>query len=98
MNHRELGYTHHKVFLNLTNISKEDISKLIYYLKSLNSTIYITKAVGIAELEFEVMVKSNEEFHDIMRESRYKFSDLIKNYSSFIIYYEPYINYLPLKK
>lgn len=98
LNHRALGYTHHKVFLNLTNISQENISKLIYYLKSLNSAIYITKAVGIAELEFEVMVKSNEEFHELLRELRYKFSDLIKNYSSFIIYYEPYINYLPLKK
>ncbi|MDO8741479.1 MAG: Lrp/AsnC family transcriptional regulator [Candidatus Woesearchaeota archaeon] len=98
LNHRLLGYDHHKVFLNLTNISKESILKLITYLKSLTNSIYITKAVGIAELEFEVMVRSNEEFHDIMRELRYKFSDLIKNYSSFIIYYEPYINYLPLKK
>ncbi len=98
LNHKLLGYTHQKVFLNLTNITQENVQKLIYYLKSLNSSIYITKAVGVADIEFELLVKSNDEFHNIMRELRCQFPNLIKNYSSFIIYYEPYINYLPLKK
>ncbi len=98
LNHKLLGYTHQKIFLNLTNISDENIQKLVSYLKSLSNSIYITKAVGVADIEFELLVKSNEEFHNTMRELRYQFSDLIKNYSSFIIYYEPYINYLPMKK
>lgn len=98
LNLKLLGYTHQKIFLNLTNISKENISKLIFYIKSLNNSIYITKAVGVADIEFELLVSSNEEFHNIMRNLRYTFSSLIKNYSSFIIYYEPYINYLPFKK
>ncbi|MBI4451825.1 Lrp/AsnC family transcriptional regulator [Candidatus Woesearchaeota archaeon] len=98
LNHKLLGYTHQKVFLNLTNISKENISKLIFYIKSLNNSIYITKAVGVADIEFELLVRSNEELHNVMRDLRYNFSNLIKNYSSFIIYYEPYINYLPFKK
>jgi len=98
INHKILGYTHQKVFLNLTNISKENISKLLHYIKSLKNSIYITKAVGVADLEFELLVKSNEEFHMIMRSLRFRFSNLIKNYSSLIVYYEPYINYLPMKK
>ena len=98
INYKLLGYTHQKVFLNLTNISNENIEKLTTYLNLLNNSIYITKAVGVADIEFELLVKSNEEFHNTMRELRYKFSDLIKGYSSFIIYYEPYINYLPMKK
>lgn len=98
LNHKLLGYTHQKIFLNLANISNENIQKLTSYLKSLNNSIYITKAIGVADIEFELLVKSNEQFHNIVRELRYKFSDIIKDYSSFIIYYEPYINYLPMKK
>lgn len=98
LNSKLLGYAHQKIFLNLTNISNENTQELIYYLKSLNNSIYITKAIGVADIEFELLVKSNEEFHNTIRELRYQFSDLIKSYSSFIIYYEPYINYLPMKK
>ncbi len=98
LNYRLLEYTHQKIFLHLTNMSNEGIQKLISYLKSLDKSIYVTKAIGVADIEFELLVKSNEEFHNIVRELRYKFSDIIRDYSSFIIYYEPYINYLPMKK
>jgi Lrp/AsnC family leucine-responsive transcriptional regulator len=98
INHRLLGFTHQKVFLNLTNISEESRRKLIEYLKNLTSSIYITKAVGVADLEFELMVKSNEESHYILRQLRYEYSAVIRSYTSFIIYDEPYINYLPQKK
>ncbi len=95
-NHRILGYTHHKVNLHLTQVSKDIIQKLSEYIKSLPSSIYLTNAVGSTEMEFEVMVKNNQEFHDLMRDLRFKFSQYIKTYSTFIIYYEPYINYLPI--
>ena len=98
LNHRLLGYTQHKVFLNLKKISDENLAKLRDYIKSLKSAIYITKAVGMADLEFETMTKSNEEFHEVLRDLRFKFSDLIKNYYSIIFFHEPYINYLPMEK
>jgi len=98
LNHRILGYTHKKIFLQLTSLSKSKVESLIGYLKSLNTSIYITKAVGIADLEFELLVKTVEEFHDIMREMRGRFSKLIRGYSAVNILYEPVINYLPVKK
>lgn len=98
LNHRALGYTHYKVYLNLINILEPSFSNLIRYLKSLTNTIYITKPIGMADLEFELMVKTNEEFHTTMKDLRYQFPDMIKNYTSIIIRHEHYINYLPMKK
>lgn len=98
LNHKALGYTHQKVFMDLDKATKENISKIMAYLKQHPSVIYITKAIGSADMEFELMVKTNEEFHDFMRNLRYAFSDMIKEYYSFIIYYEPQINYLPMEK
>lgn len=98
LNHKLLGYTHIKVFLHLNYNSRKGIRHLIGHLKNLSCTIYITRAVGVADLEFELYVKSSEEFHDTIRELRGTFPDLIRDYFSVIIRYEPYINYLPFKK
>ena len=98
LNHRALGYTHHKIYLNLVNIQEPSFSNLVVYLKGLTNSIYITKPLGMADLEFELMVKANEEFHTIMKELRYQFPALIKNYTSIVIRHELYINYLPIKK
>jgi DNA-binding Lrp family transcriptional regulator len=98
LNHHALGYTHHKIYLHLVNIQEPDFSNLIVHLKDLTSSIYITKPLGMADLEFELMVKSNDEFHHTLQELRYKFPALIKNYTSMIIRREHYINYLPIKK
>ena len=97
LNHRLLGYTHIKVFLQL-NRNKESIQKLIAYLKNLIETIYITRAIGIADLEFELFVKSNEEFYDCMKKLKLALPNTIRSHSWLIIHYEPYINYLPIKK
>lgn len=98
LNHKLLGYTHTKVFLKLKQYSRSSIHEVTEYLKSLISTIYITRSIGSADLEFEILVKNNEEIHQTMRALRFKFSDVIDDYQTLAIYYEPYINYLPVKK
>jgi DNA-binding Lrp family transcriptional regulator len=98
LNHKLLGYSHIKVFLHLNYRSRDGVQRLITHLKNLPETIYITRAVGIADLEFELYVTSNEHFHNTVRHLRLAFPDLIRGYSSVIIRYEPYINYLPIKK
>lgn len=98
INDQILGYTHFKIFLYLNQSSQESLQALIAYLKGLSSTIYITRAVGIADLEFEVYVKSNFELHHTIKQIRLDHPDLIRNYETLAILYEPYINYLPIKK
>lgn len=97
LNHGRLGYTHHKILLELSYASKPKIAQLIRHLKQLTSTVCITRSIGFSDLEFELMVRSNAEFNAVMKDLRYTFPDLIQNYTSFIILKETYINYLPDK-
>lgn len=98
INHKLLGYTHYKIFLMLKNTTKEKIANFHYYLKTNRNVIYITRAIGKSDFEFEAMTKTNEEFHDLMTEIRFKFADLIKDFQTIIIYNQPEINYLPTEK
>jgi len=98
LNHRSLGYTHYKVYLDLVNILEPGFTDLINYLKCLTSTIYITKPLGMADLEFELMVKNPDQLHTTMKDLRYQFPHMIRNFTSIIIRREHYINYLPTKK
>lgn len=98
INHKLLGYTHQKIFLDLNQTTKENMNKIVAYLKQHPCIIYITKAIGSTDIEFEIIVSSNEEFHGFLRDLRYMFSDIIKEYYTLAIYYEPQINYLPMEK
>lgn len=97
LNDSLLGYTRFKAFLYLNQSSRESLQNLMASLKDLPSTIYITRAIGIADLEFEAYVKTNFEFHHIIRKMRLAHPNLIGDYETVAISYEPYINYLPIK-
>ncbi len=90
-----LGYQHYKIFLTLHNMSEGKQKELVGYLRYNPSVVYVTKAFGIADLEFEIMLHSQRELHELMRALRQNFSDVIKGSDSLIIYEEPLINYLP---
>jgi len=98
INHKLLGYTHYKIFMMLKNTTKEKISGLQTYIRTNPYAIYITRAIGKADFEFEAMTKTTQEFHDLMKDMRFRFADLIKDFQTSIIYNEPQINYLPMEK
>jgi len=85
LNHRALGFTHHKVFLKLANISTVSLDRVTEHLMRLIHTTCITKSIGFSDIEFEVMVQSNGELHKILNDLRYNFPDLIRDVSSLII-------------
>lgn len=89
IDHKKLGFTHRKVFLKLSDNSREKIEGLSAYLRGKKSTIYLVKPIGNYDFEFELMTASNEEFHDAIKELRTKFAATIKNYNTVILYAEP---------
>lgn len=95
LNEKLLGFHHHKIFLHLQNNTREKEKELIAFLKNNEHVIYITKAIGIAEIEFEILVKTIEEFYEIINEIRKKLGDVFKGYESVLVYEEKHINYLP---
>lgn len=94
INHKLLGYTQRKVMLNLSNTSRENISSLVSFIASHKSTIYITIAIGQYDLEFEIMEKSHEDFHLLLKELKNKFPGLIREYFTVIFYEEPKVGQL----
>jgi len=90
-----LGYQHYKVFLKLQNMNKQVKTKLLEYLRQNKNTIYITDAIGLADLEFELQVKNSLELHNILRELRTTFPDVIRDCDPGLVFREHRINYLP---
>ncbi|MDO8554781.1 MAG: winged helix-turn-helix transcriptional regulator [Candidatus Micrarchaeota archaeon] len=95
LNTRLLGYDHQKVFLTLQNFTKEKQKKLHTYLRLHPSVIYITKPMGMHNLEFEIMVKGTNELHEFIREFKSQFSDIIIDYDTMLNYAEPLLEYIP---
>jgi Lrp/AsnC family leucine-responsive transcriptional regulator len=95
LNEKLLGFYHYKIFLHLQNFTREREGSLLAFLKSDPHVVYVTKAVGIAELEFEILVRKIEEFYDLIKRMRISLGDTLKDYESVLVYEEKYIRYLP---
>lgn len=90
-----LGYQHYKVFMKLQNANKAMRNKIIGYLRMNKNTIYITEAIGLADLEFEILVKDSLELHENLRELKMQFPEAIRDCDPGLVFKEHRINYLP---
>lgn len=97
IDYKKLGYFNHKVFFYFKNLKKENERTFIFYLNQLPSCIYITKIIGKADLECEILAKTRKEFFDIMQEIIKKFGEIIKTYEQLVIYKELIIRSIPLE-
>ncbi|MBI2580788.1 Lrp/AsnC family transcriptional regulator [Candidatus Woesearchaeota archaeon] len=89
-----LGYEHHKIFLKFKNLTRKIRQHVISYLHFRPNVIYITKAFGISDLEFEVVTKGRNELYEFMQVFLSNFADFVTDYES-ILYYREFVNYLP---
>ncbi len=95
LDYAKIGRTWHKVFLRLQNLSAGKYSQLIYFLKSKTDVMFVTEAVGISDLEFEAMLPGTKQFHELMREIRSKFPEIIKEFSWITVFKAEKIYYAP---
>jgi DNA-binding Lrp family transcriptional regulator len=95
LNTRLLDYEHYKIFLKLDNSNKKTEAELFRYMKSIPNVVYITKALGDADIEFEIMLKGRNRLYEFMRQLKGKFAALINDYETVLYYKEPMIDYLP---
>ena len=94
ININALGYEHYKVFLQLQNLDQEKLDNMIDFFRKNNNVIYITKPLGPADLEFEIILRNEKELHVFLRELRNNFS-IIKDCQPALLYNEVMMNYLP---
>ncbi|MBS3057549.1 MAG: hypothetical protein J4415_02870, partial [Candidatus Diapherotrites archaeon] len=76
----------YKVFMQLQDLSAEKYLQLISFLKSKMNVMFVTEAIGISDLEFEAMLQTPKEFHELMREIRLKFPEIIKEFNWITIF------------
>jgi DNA-binding Lrp family transcriptional regulator len=95
INPETLGYSHFKIFLKLEKLDAESRKTVKDYLAAQENVVYITKALGNYDLEFEVELKNRRELNQFMRDLRNKLFELIREHTVLEHYSEPYINYLP---
>jgi Lrp/AsnC family transcriptional regulator, leucine-responsive regulatory protein len=95
---KKLKYQRYKVLLTLQNTTKEDHMKLIEFLRRSPHVVYITEAVGKADLEFEMDVFDIEALHSLINKMRQEFSEILKDHEACLTCKEEGINYFPLLK
>src|SRR3989338_1366766 len=95
LDYAKIGYTWYKVFMQLQDLSAEKYLQLISFLKSKMNVMFVTEAIGISDLEFEAMLQTPKEFHELMREIRLKFPEIIKEFNWITIFKTEKIYYAP---
>ncbi|MBU0758200.1 MAG: Lrp/AsnC family transcriptional regulator [Nanoarchaeota archaeon] len=86
INTAHLGYQYFKVFLIMSDYDDMHLKRFIHYCIQHKNILYITKAIGYASYELELVAKTNVEFNEIMTEIKSKFGDIVKDYRFIYIY------------
>jgi len=96
INHNKIGFTYYKVVIDLYKISKEELIRLKSYIRNNPSVIYIVEGIGLpADLEIEMMVKSNKQLFDFINDLKFRFPKLIGEYNTVIFMDTLKVKYLP---
>ncbi len=87
-----------KVHLTLQNMTPAKERELMTYAQ-LHPNIYIVDvAVGGADFEIEILVKSSDDFHKIVNDIKRRFAGIIRNIESYNYFKEYKWVYIPLMK
>lgn len=95
INYPELGFLHYRVFIHIENTTSMNEKKLIGFLKYQAPIVSVTRTIGFDELEFRCVVKSVDEFYQLMNIIKNSFPELI-SYDSILYYkFHQSLNYYP---
>lgn len=84
LNRTNLGYDYYKIILKLNNFNNKEKNKIINYLNTDKRILFITEALGWADLEFEIFVKNQNEYREFQHNFMKLFSDYIIEYETLI--------------
>ncbi len=84
LNQEALNQIHYKVFIYLNDISIEN--QIYSYCRTIPKITYLINSFGEWDIELDVEVKNVDEFRAIMMDLNSKFSNVIRDYFSLIIY------------
>jgi len=77
-----LGLNYYKILMYLHEHDPQTLNEVNNYLKSTGNLIFITEGVGLADYEFEILLKHEQDVHNFMKELRQRFPGLIRDYDA----------------
>jgi len=98
INRSLIGYQYHKILLKLKNFESKREKELFSYLYQNQNIVDVIKMMGVWDLELDVDVKNSGEFHKIIMGLKNKFSDLIDDYESLLVFKEYKYDFFPMKE
>ncbi|NQV09110.1 Lrp/AsnC family transcriptional regulator [Candidatus Woesearchaeota archaeon] len=98
INNSKLGYSTFKILLNTKKISKEKQNQFIGYLSQNKNVWDVINCLGSWDMEVNVDVKNNVEFHNFVMDIKNKFPDIIKSYDTVEIFDNYKYNFFPMGK
>ncbi len=94
-NESEYPYLHYKVLIGSRNMTEANEKTLQEYCRTHPNIVYIVKSLGPWDYEIDLETESAEQFRDVMRDIKTRFSDILKDYSSLHIYQVHKYNFCP---
>jgi Lrp/AsnC family transcriptional regulator for asnA, asnC and gidA len=91
---KKLGYRWYKISIDLEDFTK--FQEILNYARKHPNVVYIYEVVGGWDVEIEVEVENYEKLKSIINEIRYKFSDSIRYYETFLFYEEHKIIFMSM--
>ncbi|MFA5796486.1 MAG: Lrp/AsnC family transcriptional regulator [Candidatus Woesearchaeota archaeon] len=96
IDHNALGYTYYKIFLNISDFNHQELRKLKEFIKNHPATIYLIEGINLhGDLDFEMMIKDNQELFDFIKLLRKEFPKIVGNYRTAIFMDTLKVRYLP---
>lgn len=84
INRFTLGYDYYKIILRFGSFTKKDITRLKEYLLSDPRVLFITEALGWADLEFEFFGETQDDYRKFQETLKKQFAKVIKEYDVII--------------
>jgi hypothetical protein len=82
--------------MDLNIISQDKLNELKAYIKNSPIVIYTVEGIGLpADLDIEIMVKSNKQLFDFIKELKFRFPALVGEYQPIIFMDTLKVRYLP---
>ncbi|MFH1916569.1 MAG: AsnC family transcriptional regulator [Nanoarchaeota archaeon] len=96
IDHNTLGYTYYKLWINVRYEGIGEVNRLYAYVRENPIVLYVVKGIGFPEdLDVEIMIKSNSELFDFIKDLRQSFPKLIGEYRTFMFIDTKKVRYLP---
>jgi DNA-binding Lrp family transcriptional regulator len=82
---RKLGYEYYKVLLWFQYITPEEEQKIMNYCEQHPNIVFINRVLGNWDLELDFDAKNSKEIHDMIKDLKGKFSEVIREHATLTV-------------